>query len=94
MIDRETAEELANVYDQLRYNLECLKGFMVAVDAAVRTIGRFQELAESFQQNLGDGQFLPNTREVIAQVDLTLAAARAKAADFRSIAQSPDGSVN
>ncbi|MBS1857084.1 MAG: hypothetical protein JST11_17065 [Acidobacteria bacterium] len=94
MIDRETAEEFANLYDQLQYNLEYLKRFFTAIDATVRTMLQFQELAEPFQRNLHDGQLLPNTREVIEQVDLTLVATRAKAADFRAIAASQSGPVN
>lgn len=95
MIDREAAVELANLYDQLRYNLEYVRAFMTTMDAAVRTMGQFQELAESFERHLHDGQFLPNTREVIEQVDLTLAAARAKAAELRrDVPPPPTQTVN
>jgi hypothetical protein len=56
---------------------------VVTVDAVLRTMLAFQELAEPLDTKMHDGQHLPDTREVVVQVDLMLAVIREKAAQMR-----------
>lgn len=88
-MDNDTSNELADLYDQLGYNLEMLRGFVVTIDAAVRTMLQFEQLAESFQAKVGDGKYLTNSSEIIEQVDLTIAGVRAKAERFRRVPPPP-----
>jgi hypothetical protein len=83
MIDEDTAKELADVYEQLRYNLELSKGVLKAVDAIMRTLLAVEPLAEPFQAKLADGRYLTPTAELIAHADLTLGVVQLKAAHFR-----------
>ncbi|MGA2272699.1 MAG: hypothetical protein ABSH00_04025 [Bryobacteraceae bacterium] len=89
-MESDTANELADLYDQLRYNLELLRGFVVTIDAAVRTTLQFEQLAESFQAKLGDGKYLTNSSEIIQQVDLALLGVRAKAERLRRAPLPPE----
>jgi hypothetical protein len=82
MID--TAKELADVYDQLRYNLEYSQGLLKSIDAIIRTLLGVEPLAESFRAKVADSQYLANTDEMLAQAALTLAAVESKAAHFRA----------
>ncbi|MGC9969549.1 MAG: hypothetical protein ABSE56_03050 [Bryobacteraceae bacterium] len=77
------AIELARIYEHLQLNLECIRKMLTTVDALTRTILGVEQLAESFQAKLADGQCLANTAEAIKQVDLALYAIGLQSDRFR-----------
>jgi hypothetical protein len=95
MIEPDTSREFADLYEQLRYNVEILGGLIKTMDAIVQTILHFDETSLVFQAaHRDDDSRLTASREALAQVSRILAAVHLKVEHFRDASLPASGPVN
>jgi hypothetical protein len=95
MIEPDTSRELADLYEQLRYNVEILGELIKTTDAIVRTLLHFEETSRVFQAAHQDGDSrLTASRETLEQVSRILDAVHLKVEHFRDANLPASGPVN